>query len=146
MASYRKKPCKKNQARNPATGRCIKRSVLAKLKKSKSCKKDQVINPATGRCIKRSALAKLKKSKPVVRKSPSKYLKKDVAEGECRGRTMESCKGRPNCTYRKNIGCVKKYGVVKNKYNFKGPIRRTPKKSPQSFKSSVHPTGVNFFV
>lgn len=135
MTSYRKKPCKRNQVRNPETGRCIKRSALAKLKKSKLAK------------LKKSKLVKRKKSKSVARKSPSKYLKAFVEEGECRGRTQESCNSRPNCSYRKNIGCVRKYGAVKRGYKFEGPIRRSPKKpSPKSFSSPVHPSGVNFIV
>ena len=57
-------PCKANQIRNPATGRCVKRngSIGRKIRsKSRSpvkrqspCKPNQIRNPATGRCVKRN--------------------------------------------------------------------------------------------
>ncbi len=117
MASYRKKPCKKSQVRNPETGRCIKKSSLPKVKR---CRKGYRRSPSTGTC-------KKIKSKPVVRRrSAGKFLKKSVAEGECRGRTKASCNKRPGCSYRKSVGCVKKFGVVKRKYVYAGPKGKSP--------------------
>jgi len=56
------KPCKEDQYRNPATGRCVK------IKPVKPCKEDQYRNPATGRCV------KIKPAKPV---KPVKLVKPD---------------------------------------------------------------------
>jgi len=62
----------------------------------------------------------------VRRRSAGKFLKKSVAEGECRGRTKVSCNKRPGCSYRKSVGCVKKFGVVKRKYVYAGAKGKSP--------------------
>jgi len=115
MASYRKKPCKKSQFRNPKNDIC----------KKKTCKKGSKIKRSTGRCNKiicavRSVKRVKRKSVVKPRRSARRFLLKDVAEG-CRGRTKASCKERSNCSYRKYTGCVKK-SIRKKKDEVSAPF------------------------
>ena len=54
------------------------------------------------------------------RKSRKRVFDDNAPLGECRKRKKSVCKNDPNCTYRKRVGCVKKYGAKKNKYE--GPL------------------------
>lgn len=96
------KPCNADQIRNPATGRCVKRSgkigkKIAPISRSKSplksrsksplkssgkkCRDDQIRNPATGRCVKRSG----KIGKQLVRpKSKSRSASKSRSRSRSR--------------------------------------------------------------
>ena len=96
---------------------------MAKSKKSKkSCKKGYSRNRDTGRCRK---------------KGIRNILKKNVLEGECRGRTKKSCQTKVNCKYRKKTGCYKRQGVAKGLV-YEGPEMPDagrPRKSRKSRKS-----------
>lgn len=100
-----RKPCKSNEIRNPATGRCVKKTgeIGRKLvrpsgasprvappaspRRSAKCKSDEIMNPATKRCVKKNgkigkALLKpaSKKKSPIKKKSksPKKASPKNV--------------------------------------------------------------------
>ena len=59
------KDCKPDQIRNPATGKCVKRSgrIGRKLVGAK-CKPSHILNPATGKCVKKSGRIGQMLSKP----------------------------------------------------------------------------------